>query len=258
MSSLLSVKNVTSGYGQVTVLRDVTVDVEQGEIVAILGSNGAGKSTLLKTIAGMIRPSSGSVELDGNEVSGKSPDRIARSGLVLVPEGRQLFDTMTVLDNLMLGSYQYRRDRAAAKTALDQVYELFPILKERSSQTAGSMSGGQQQMVAIGRGMMVRPKVLLLDEPSLGLAPAVLQEVLASLSRLRERGTTILIVEQNAVRTLELADRAYVLDHGSVTVQGPCSELLSDQRVKQAYLGLDLNELASVTVTSAGVAGDPQ
>lgn len=258
MNTLLDIQGLTSGYGQVTVLREVTVTVETGEIVAILGSNGAGKSTLLKTVAGLLRPSAGTVSLNGETVSGRPADRIARSGLVLVPEGRQLFDTMTVLDNLMLGSYQYRRDRSAAKQALNEVYGLFPILEERSGQIAGSMSGGQQQMVAIGRGLMARPQVLLLDEPSLGLAPAVLHEVLASLSQLRENGTTIVIVEQNALRTLELADRAYVLDHGRVTVEGKSSELLADERVKQAYLGLDLPKVAPAGGIATGVAGHPQ
>jgi branched-chain amino acid transport system ATP-binding protein len=240
MNDPLVIRNVTSGYGSVTVLRDVSVRVGSGEIVAILGSNGAGKSTLLKTIVGLLRPTAGQVMVDGADVAGARPEDVAAAGVVMVPEGRQLFGGMTVLDNLMLGAYAKRRDREATQRTLDEVYGLFPILRERSRQVAGSMSGGQQQMVAIGRGLMTRARVLLLDEPSLGLAPVVLREVFAALAKLRDLGMTVVLVEQNAMLTLELADRGYVLERGRVLTEGSAEELRADDRVRAAYLGLDI------------------
>ena len=238
MSHLLDVSEVTSGYGPVTVLRDVSLCVEAKEIVAILGSNGAGKSTLLKTIAGLLHPTAGTIGLDGTDISRRPPEAISCAGVVLVPEGRQLFAGMSVIDNLMLGAYGRRRDRAGNRETLKQVYALFPILEERAGQIAGSMSGGQQQMVAIGRGLMARPRVLLLDEPSLGLAPVVMRQVFDALAKLRELGMTVLIVEQNAKLTLELADRGYVLERGKFLLDGSSEELAADERVRNAYLGL--------------------
>jgi branched-chain amino acid transport system ATP-binding protein len=231
----LEVDAVRSGYGPVTVLRDVSIEVGAGEIVAILGGNGAGKSTLLKTITALLRPTQGDVRLNGTSLLGRSPETVARSGLVMVPEGRELFATMTVQENLMLGGYAAQRSLLGER--LEGVLELFPALEEKLPEAAGNLSGGQQQMVAIGRALMADPEVLLLDEPSLGLAPMVLKEVFASISKLRERGTTILLIEQNAVMTLKLADRGYVMERGVVTISGAADALLRDPRVVHAYLG---------------------
>ena len=240
MSDPLVIDNVTSGYGQVTVLRDVSLRVGQGEIVALLGSNGAGKSTLLKTVIGLLHPSKGQIFVDGDNIGRTSTERIAEKGVVLCPEGRQLFSALSVQDNLMLGAYGYRRDRRGTQEALERVHSLFPILRDRAGQIAGSMSGGEQQMAAIGRALMARPRVLLLDEPSLGLAPLVLRQVFEALERLRQFGLTVLIVEQNAMLTLELADRGYVLERGRISVDGPSSKLQQDERVRAAYLGLEV------------------
>ena len=238
----LIVSGVTSGYGPVTVLRDVSLRVATGEIVAILGANGAGKSTLLKTIVGLLRPSSGTVEAHGVDVTGQPPERITRRRVVLVPEGRQLFDSMTVLENLLLGGYT--QPRAEREAGLQRVYELFPILRERLGQKSSSLSGGQRQMVALGRAMMARPTLLLLDEPSLGLAPLIIKETFETLQKMRESGVTILIVEQNAAMTLRLADRAYVLERGRVSMEGRAEDLAQDDRIKKAYLGLDTGAAA--------------
>ncbi len=234
---LLSIEGVCSGYGDLVVLHDVDVTVDDGEIVAILGSNGAGKSTLLKSVVGLLRTRSGQISGAGVRLTGLSTEAIARAGVILVPEGRQLFSTMSVLENLLLGGHVNRRHHRN-DSQLEQVFELFPILKERRRQVAGSLSGGQQQMLAIGRALMARPKVLLLDEPSLGLAPIVLGQVFEALGTLRTLGVTTLLVEQNAMMTLAFADRAYVLERGRVVVAGKASELASDPRIQQAYLGL--------------------
>ena len=233
----LSIKGVTSGYGVVTVLRDVSIDVAEGEIVAILGANGAGKSTLLKTIVGLLRPTSGVIEAHGVDITGNSPESITRRQVVLVPEGRQLFDSMTVKENLFLGGYT--QPKSNRQEDLDHVFELFPILRERLGQKASSLSGGQRQMVALGRALMARPSVLMLDEPSLGLAPLIIKETFETLEKLRASGVTILIVEQNVLLTLQMADRAYVLERGRVSMEGPADEIAKDPRVRKAYLGLD-------------------
>jgi branched-chain amino acid transport system ATP-binding protein len=234
----LRVEGVTSGYGGVTVLRDVSLDVAEGEIVAILGANGAGKSTLLKTIVGLIKPTAGTVEAHGSDITGCPPETITRhERMVLVPEGRQLFDTMTVRENLILGGYT--QPRSQREEDLKRVFSLFPILEERIGQKASSMSGGQRQMVALGRALMARPSLLLLDEPSLGLAPLIIKETFETLAKLRDDGVTILIVEQNAMMTLKLADRAYVLERGRVAMAGSADQLAEDPRVRKAYLGLD-------------------
>ena len=240
MSDPLVIENITSGYGHVTVLRDVSLRVGQGEIVALLGSNGAGKSTLLKTVVGLLHPSKGQILVDGANIANTATERIAEQGLVLCPEGRQLFGALSVHDNLMLGAYGHRRDRRGNHEALERVFTLFPILRERAGQIAGSMSGGQQQMAAIGRALMARPRVLLLDEPSLGLAPLVLRQVFEALEQLRQFGMTVLLVEQNAMLTLELADRGYVLERGRISVEGTSADLQQDERVRAAYLGLEV------------------
>jgi branched-chain amino acid transport system ATP-binding protein len=234
---LLALRSVAGGYGVVNVLRDVSLDVHEGEIVTLLGSNGAGKSTLLKIVSGLLSPSAGDVRLGGESIAGRSPEAIARAGLVLVPEGRQLFASMTVRENLRLGAYLTRRDRAGTRERLDRVLNLFPILAERLGAPAGSLSGGQQQMLAIGRGLMAGPRLLLLDEPSLGLAPLVLKEVFDVVMGLGELGVTTVIVEQNAKMTLEVAARGYILERGRVAVSGTASELLADPAVRSAYLG---------------------
>jgi branched-chain amino acid transport system ATP-binding protein len=233
----LAVEAVTSGYGRVTVLRDVTISVGEGEIVAILGGNGAGKTTLLRTIVGLLRPSAGRIEARGEEITGAAPEGMARREIAFVPEGRQLFDSMTVRDNLILGAYTRRR--ADREADFERVFALFPILRERLGQKVSQLSGGQRQMVAIGCALMARPRLLLLDEPSLGLAPLVVRETFETLSRLRDDGVTILIVEQNVMMTLDLADRAYVLTRGSVSMEGAAEALLADTRVQQAYLGTE-------------------
>lgn len=235
---LLAVNEVTGGYGPVTVLRDVSLEVDEGEIVTLLGSNGAGKSTLINTVAGLLSPRAGEVRFRGTPFHGQSPERVARAGIALVPEGRQLFPAMTVRENLRLGGYWRRRDRAAMSKRLEEVLNLFPALGERLETSAASLSGGQQQMLAVGRALMAGPRLLMLDEPSLGLAPLVLKEVFLVIERLRDLGVTTLIVEQNAKMTLEYADRGYVLERGRVVLSGDAPELLADPRVRNAYLGL--------------------
>jgi branched-chain amino acid transport system ATP-binding protein len=232
----LKVDRLTSGYGGVTVLRAVSLDVFPGEIVAILGANGAGKTTLLRTVVGLLRPKAGTVEAHGQDITGWKPERVTRQQVVLVPEGRQLFSTMSVKENLILGGYT--QPKSQREPDMKRVFGLFPILEERSSQKASTLSGGQRQMVALGRALMARPKLLLLDEPSLGLAPLIIKETFETLAKLRDDGVTILIVEQNATMTLELADRAYILTRGRVSMKGPADELARDPRVRQTYLGL--------------------
>ena len=234
----LSVENLTGGYGPVTVLRNVSMSVATGEAVAILGSNGAGKSTLLKSIVGLLRIEGGAVRVGPRDVTGQSPETIASLGVRLIMEGRQLFTDMSVRDNLILGAYAIRRDSKEILSRMAEVHDVFPLLAERSGQRVGGLSGGQQQMVAIGRGLMGRPDVLLLDEPSLGLAPQVSQQVFDALRRLRELGSTMVIVEQNAMLALSFVDRAYVLERGRVTIEGRPAELIDDPRIQASYLGL--------------------
>jgi branched-chain amino acid transport system ATP-binding protein len=235
---LLLAEDVTAGYGPVTVLRGVTLVAREGDLVTVLGANGSGKSTLLSAIVGLQPPRAGRVMFAGQDITGKSPETIARQRLVLVPEGRQLFGPMSVLDNLLLGAHSRPRNRRAAADALERVYSLFPVLRERARLPAASLSGGQQQMLAIGRALMADPKMLLLDEPSLGLAPLVTRQLFDTLRLLHDAGVSILLVEQNARMALELADRAYVMERGAVTVEGPAAEMLQDERVQAAYLGL--------------------
>lgn len=234
----LRIEGLHAGYGAVTVLRDVSLEVRKGEIVAVLGTNGAGKSTLLNSVAGLLSPTQGSITVGGEELAGEPAEEVSRRGVVLVPEGRQLFAEMTVLENLQLGSYIHRRDSAKRAQSLERVLELFPALKPRLGQAASELSGGQGQMLAIGRGLMANPNVLLLDEPSLGLAPIITREIFETFEQLRGEGVTVLIVEQQAMLTLQLADRGYVLERGEVTASGPAEHLAKDDRVRSAYLGL--------------------
>jgi branched-chain amino acid transport system ATP-binding protein len=236
---MLKIEKLCTSYERIQALRDATLRVDEGEIVAVIGSNGAGKSTLLNTICGMIPCRRGRILFAGQSIANQRPDRIVRLGISQVPERRQIFSTMNVLDNLILGAYhRYGRDgRKAVERDLDFVFEIFPRLRERVHQTAGTLSGGEQQMLALGRGWMAKPKLLLMDEPSLGLAPLMAREIFRVSGRLREHGTTILLVEQNARAALDLADRAYVLESGHVTIEGKASELADDERVQKAYLG---------------------
>ncbi len=236
---MLTVERLHTFYGRIQALRDVSIRVAPGEIVAVIGSNGAGKSTLLNTISGMIPSRSGRIEFSGTTTTGLRPDRIVRLGISQVPERRQIFSTMSVMDNLILGAYhRYGRDgKPAIDRDLDFVFEIFPRLRERIQQTAGTLSGGEQQMLVLGRGWMAKPKLLLLDEPSLGLAPLMAREIFRVSGQMRDHGTTILLVEQNAHAALELADRAYVLESGSIAFEGKASELARDERVQKAYLG---------------------
>ena len=237
---MLEVSGLSARYGPVHALRDVSLEIRAGELVALIGANGAGKSTLLRTIAGLVAPAAGRVALDGRDVTGQAPEAMIRAGVALVPERRRVFAPLTVLDNLELGGYALPRGRdfrSRLEAGVEEAYRLFPVLRGRRDQLAGTLSGGEQQMLAIGRALMTRPRLLLCDEPSLGLAPLVVQEIMRLLSTLREAGTTILLVEQNARMALRSADRAYVLEVGSVVLSGLATDLLEDDQLKAAYLG---------------------
>jgi len=234
---MLEVSNLDVFYGKSQALRDISLKVNEKEIVALVGANGAGKTTLLNTISGALRPASGSVEFLGKRIDKLSPYTIVQLGISHIPEGRKLFTTMTVRENLELGAYTSEAWKRKEKT-LEEVYQLFPVLKERERQSAKKLSGGEGQMVAIGRGLMSSPRLCMFDEPSYGLAPRLLSEVLEVIKRLREQGITILLVEQNVRRTLETADRAYVLENGRIVSEGKGKDLLQDDMVKKAYLGL--------------------
>jgi branched-chain amino acid transport system ATP-binding protein len=236
---MLEVRGLAAGYGRLEVLRDVSVSVGAGELVALIGANGAGKTTLLRAVSGLVRPTAGVVELDGRDVTRHPAERIAAAGLAHVPENRLVFPTLSVADNLALGGWTRRRTGRAERVAQrERALELFPRLRNRLGQAAGTLSGGEQQMLAIARGLMARPRVVVLDEPSVGLAPRVIQEIFATLARLRDDdGLSILLVEQNARAALKVADRGYVMDRGAVTMSGAPAELLADERVHRAYLG---------------------
>ncbi|HEX7021570.1 MAG TPA: ABC transporter ATP-binding protein [Trueperaceae bacterium] len=234
--SLLHVESLSAGYGEAEVLHDVHLRVAPGEIVALVGSNGAGKSTLLRALSHTI-PSSGTVRLAGEDLQGFHPDDVFARGLVQVPEGRQLFDRMTVRDNLLMGTF-LRRDQDDIKRDLGRVFELFPVLGERSHQLAGSMSGGEQQMCALARALMAAPKLLMVDEMSLGLAPIVVERLLDVLTDIRNAGVTVLLVEQDVSSALSIADRGYVMANGHIVLEGSARELLENPDVKRAYLGL--------------------
>jgi branched-chain amino acid transport system ATP-binding protein len=232
---LLRVENLVVRYGDIKAVKGISFHVERGEILALVGANGAGKTTTLRALSGML-PYEGSVALQGRDLRGLSPDRIVRLGMAHVPEGRGIFGSLTVMENLQLGAW-IRHDRAARERDLETVMEIFPRLRERAGQLAGTLSGGEQQMLALGRARMSDAGILLLDEPSMGLAPKLVQEVFAVLRRLNERGVTILLVEQNANMALRLANRACLLETGNLVLEGPASELLVNPRVREAYLG---------------------
>jgi branched-chain amino acid transport system ATP-binding protein len=240
---MLKIRNLYAYYGSVTALSGVTCHIKEGEIVALIGANGAGKTTLLNAICGLVRKK-GEVTFQDREVSRVPAERLVGLGISQVPEGRQLFAPMTVAENLELGAYlrHGRQARSDIAADLERVFRLFPVLKERQGQEAGTMSGGEQQMLAIARALMARPKLLLLDEPSLGLAPLVVENILATISRLKDEGMTILLVEQNARAALKVAARAYVLETGRIILSGSAQDLLADRQVTRAYLGRDYKE----------------
>jgi branched-chain amino acid transport system ATP-binding protein len=233
---MLEIRDLVVGYGGPDVIDGLSLDVAGGEFIAVLGSNGAGKSTLLKTISGLLRPRGGTIRLGDERIDGWSAARVVDTGVVHCPEGRRVFPEMTVLENLMLGA---TLRRSGERERLDRVYELFPRLRERRSQAAASLSGGEQQMLALGRSLMGDPKLLMLDEPSLGLAPTVVDLVFDAVTQIREEGLTLLLVEQNAELALELTDRAYVIERGRVVAEGPSSELAQSERIRHIYLGME-------------------
>ena len=234
MSNLLEIRNLSVSSGGINAVKDINLDVPEGQIVTLIGANGAGKSTVLRTISGLVKTKTGSVTYEGKELLGKSPDYIVSQGVTLVPEGRRVFTDLTVLENLKIGAY-LRKDNI--EPDIEYVYSLFPRLKERAWQFAGTLSGGEQQMLAMGRALMSKPKLMMLDEPSMGLSPLLVQQIFDIIKELNEAGTTILLVEQNAKMALSIADRAYVLETGKVVMEGNAKDMLSDESVKKAYLG---------------------
>lgn len=237
MTALLEIRNLETFYGPIMALRGVSLEVHKGRVVTVLGANGAGKTTLLKTLSGIMDPEKGSILFEGQEIQGKEPHKVVRAGIVHVPEGREVFPLLTVEENLALGAYT-RSDKAEIARDRDMVFSYFPILAERRKQEAGTLSGGQQQMLAIGRGLMLRPKIMLLDEPSLGLSPILTQEIFAILKRLnKDEGVTMMLVEQNAAVALDLADDGYVLELGRIVMSGSAEKLANSEDIKSFYLG---------------------
>jgi len=233
---MISIKGLSAGYGFVNVLRDITLEVSAGEIVAVLGSNGVGKTTLNNTMSGLIVPTAGEIMFEDTVISGRPPADIVDMGLVHVPEGRKLFPNLTVKDNLELGSY--RRGKANRAANLEMALDIFPRLRDRLTQSAGTLSGGEQQMVAISRGLMSEPRVLLLDEPSLGLSPLLVEQMFTLIKKINDTGLAVILVEQNVIQSLAIADRAYVIEQGSVAISGPAAELRENTDLKKSYLGL--------------------
>lgn len=234
MSNLLEIRNLSVSYGGINAVKDIDLDVPEGQIVTLIGANGAGKSTILRTISGLVKTKTGSVTYQGMELLGKTPDQIVSKGITLVPEGRRVFTDLTVLENLKIGAY-LRKDNI--QSDIDYVFELFPRLKEREWQFAGTLSGGEQQMLAVGRALMSHPKLIMMDEPSLGLAPLVVKSIFDIIHTINKQGITVLLIEQNANMALQAAHSAYVLETGRITMQGPGQVLLADERIKEAYLG---------------------
>ena len=233
---MLKVTDLTVHYGAIQALRGISFDVNQGEIITLIGSNGAGKTTTLHSVSNIIKKTSGKVEFENVDITNVSPDAIVKTGLIQVPEGRRVFANMSVKENLEMGAYP-RKDKAGIKADMEMVYGLFPRLKERIKQLSGTLSGGEQQMLAMGRALMSKPKLLLLDEPSMGLAPILVDEIFSIIQEINKTGTTILLVEQNAFKALSIADRAYILETGTVIKSGKASDLINDEAVKSAYLG---------------------
>lgn len=238
---MLRIRNLHTYYGRIQALDSVSLHVRAGEIVCLIGANGAGKTTILNTISGLIPRARGEISFENSRINGLSPEKVVGAGISQVPEGRQIFGPLTVLENLELGAYLRfkKKEKSAVQQDLEWIFQLFPRLRERLTQIAGTLSGGEQQMLAIGRALMARPKLLLLDEPSMGLAPLVVRDIMNTISALRDTGVTILMVEQNARASLRISDRGYVLETGRVVLQGSSEELLNDSDVKRAYLGKD-------------------
>ncbi|GED69370.1 ABC transporter ATP-binding protein [Brevibacillus reuszeri] len=237
MSTLLTIDNVHSFYGKIAALKGISLEVRQGEIVALLGSNGAGKSTTLKTISGLVRPGKGNILLNGKSIVGMPPHQIVEEGIIHVPEGRRIFAGLTVRENLELGGFTQKKKKNVIAAGIEQAFSFFPRLKERSTQLGGTLSGGEQQMLAICRGLMARPKLLMLDEPSMGLAPIIVQEIMHIIREINKQGTTILLIEQNAKAALRLAHRGYVLETGRIVMGNTAEVLRGDESIVKAYLG---------------------
>ena len=235
--ALLNIENLHTYYGHVYALKGIDLEVGEGEIVSLIGANGAGKSTTLRTISGLIRPREGRITFGDQEISGMPAHRIVEEGISQAPEGRQIFSTLTVMENLSMGAYSLGSDQEAIEENRHRVFSLFPRLEERQNQLGGTLSGGEQQMLTIGRALMARPRLLMLDEPSLGLAPLLVKAIFETVREINARGVTVLLVEQNARAALKIADRGYVLETGRVVLSGPAGELLQDERVRKAYLG---------------------
>ncbi|RFU64765.1 ABC transporter ATP-binding protein [Peribacillus glennii] len=234
---MLKLNGISVKYGSYTAIQQVNIEVEKGDIVVLLGSNGAGKSTTFRTISGLNKPFEGEIEFEGQSIKGRSPDRIVQSGVVQCAEGRKLFSDMSVQENLRMGAYVHRRKKEQIKQSIEHVYELFPILKDKRNDAAGSLSGGQQQMLAIGRALMSKPKLMLLDEPSVGLAPLIVEQMFEVIQQINKEGTTILLAEQNANAALKIANKGYVFENGSIVVKGSSDELFANEEVRKAYIG---------------------
>ncbi|MEH7334453.1 ABC transporter ATP-binding protein [Neobacillus drentensis] len=234
---MLNLNNVSVKYGSFTAVHDINIEVNSGEIVVLLGANGAGKSTTFRTISGLSKPAVGEVLFEGEKINRKSADQIVQLGIGQCPEGRKLFPAMSVEENLNMGAYVHRKRKAQIKQSLEHVYELFPILKDKRHDAAGSLSGGQQQMVAIGRALMSKPKLMLLDEPSIGLAPLIVEQMFEVIQKINKEGTTILLAEQNANAALKIADKGYVFENGSIVLKGTSAELFANDEVRKAYIG---------------------
>lgn len=234
---MLKLNNISVNYGAFTAINDVSIDINPGEIVVLLGSNGAGKTTTFDAISGLNKPSKGEILLNDQNLVGVQPDRIVNLGIIQCAEGRKLFPGMSVQENLIMGGYVHRKKKSHVKKLLNEVYDMFPILKEKHNESAGSLSGGQQQMVAIGRALMGEPKYMLLDEPSIGLAPLIVEQMFNKIKQINEQGTSILLAEQNANAALKIANRGYVFENGQIVVQGTAEELLANEEVRKAYIG---------------------
>ena len=234
--SLLKITNLEVSYGGIDALAGISFDVEEGEIVTLIGANGAGKSTTLRTISGLVKAKAGRIVYDGRDITSMNPQKIVSEGIAMVPEGRHVFDNLTVKENLLIGAY-LRKDRESINEDIEHIYTLFPRLHEREWQLAGTLSGGEQQMLAVGRAIMTQPRILMMDEPSLGLAPIVVKEIFSIIRTLNETGMTILLIEQNANAALRCSHRAYVMETRRITMSGPSADLLADKRVQDAYLG---------------------
>jgi len=235
--AFLEIKGIDVFYDDVQVIFDLSLNIREGEVVSIIGGNGAGKSTLLRTISGLMHPVKGTIFFNGTAIEALAPEDIVTRGIVQVPEGRRLFSLMTIKDNLIVGAYNKQADKHKEET-LSRVYAMLPRLKERQTQIAMTLSGGEQQMVAIGRGLMAGPKLLMLDEPSLGLAPVLIKSIFETIRKIADQGTTVLLVEQDVNHSLSLSDRGYVLEHGRIVMEGPAKKLINDPHVKEAYLGI--------------------